>query len=353
MNTDNINQALAQIETSLKELDSARKQVEKVTESSSKLTSATSSLVQEVKLIADKIGNETSAIIANFSEKLSAFDKKLIFNSDASQKSFLAEVEKFRKSTIELKTSTENAISEIKSLSSNSIKANESEISKKVDSVLTHCTKEVIEVTDKMGKETSTLLADFSEKLSVIDKKFHNTTDAVQKNVIAEVEKFRESSTDLTTTSENAINEIKSFSIGAIKEQESEISKTINSISSYCIQVQGLIEKLSELEFNNQLNKLDANISSIHTSIQKVQGQIENAELNIADNLVKSSEKHATSLTNFQEYLNQSVAALVLEMKVSAKKQQTNTYITWVIIALGFLSIIIVSKYRYLSTIFQ
>ena len=41
MNSENINQTLAQIESNLRDLDSARKQVEKVTEASNNLTSAT------------------------------------------------------------------------------------------------------------------------------------------------------------------------------------------------------------------------------------------------------------------------------------------------------------------------
>ena len=242
MNTDNINLVLAQMETSLKELDSARKQVDKVAESGSNLTSATTTLIQEVKLFADKIGNETTAIIANFSEKLSDFDKKLIITADAGQKDILAEVEKFRISTIDLKE-----------------------------------------------------------------------------------------------TAENSINEIESLSTRTIKEQESKISETINSISSYCTQLQSLIEKLSELEFNNQLNKLDANISGIHT-------MIENGQTSIENELITSSEKQTTSFSNLQEKVDQSINALLVEMKASTKKQQINSFITWVMIILGVLSIFLILK---------
>jgi len=331
MNSENINQTLAQIESNLRDLDSARKQVEKVTEASNNLTSATSALANEVKLIANQIGNETNAIIADFSEKLSDFDEKLKANSDLNEKSINEGIGKFSKLTEELKQTTENVIEELKSISVKTITNQESEISKKLDSTLKAIEKEITVVNEN-----------FAKKLSESQEKFNNITVEEQKRIVLEVEKFRASATDLQATSENAISEIKTISTQAIKDQEVEISKTINSISSYCVQVQSLIDKLAEFDFDMQLNKLDTNISRIHPALQDVQSQIRNLETSITDKINESSDSQKTSLSNFHEKLNQSFAAITQEMNVLAKKQQTNSYITWALIVIGTIAIILV-----------
>lgn len=332
MNSENINQTLSQLESSLRELDSARIQVEKVTEAGNNLTIATSALVNEVKLLADQIGNDTTTIITGFSEKLSDFDKKLNHNSDLSQKSIRDGINIFSELTGTLKQKTENAIEELKTISVKTIQNQESEISKKLESTLKAIEKETTEVNDN-----------FAKKLSESQEKFNNLTDEGQKRIVTEVEKFRASATDLKATSENAISEIKTISTQVIKDQEVKISKTINSISNYCVQVQSLIDKLAEFDFDMQLNKLDTNISGIHPALQDVQGQIRNLETSITDKLNESNESQSITLSNFQEKLNQSIAALVLEMNVSAKKQQTNLYITWALIVIGALSIILLN----------
>ena len=331
MNSENINQTLAQLENSLNELDSARKQVEKVTEAANNLTNATSALANEVKLIADQIGNETNTILAEFSGKLSDFDQKLNINSDLSEKSIRDGIAKFSELTGTLKQKTENAIEELKSISVKTIVNQESEISKKLDSTLNAIEKETISVTDN-----------FSKKLSESQEKFNIITDQGQKSIIIEVEKFKELAEDLKITSENAINEIKIISAKTIKEQEFEISKTIISLTGYCTEVQRLIVKIAELDFKPQLEKINTNISSIYTVIQNVKSQIESVEKSIGDKLIISSEKLTISLSNVQEEMNQRISSLIIEFENSGKKHQINSYITWGLIVIGIIAIILV-----------
>lgn len=331
MNSENINQTLAQLENSLNELDSARKQVEKVTEAANNLTNATSALANEVKLIADQIGNETNTILAEFSGKLSDFDQKLNINSDLSEKSIRDGIAKFSELTGTLKQKTENAIEELKSISVKTIVNQESEISKKLDSTLNAIEKETISVTDN-----------FSKKLSESQEKFNIITDQGQKSIIIEVEKFKELAEDLKITSENAINEIKIISAKTIKEQEFEISKTIISLTGYCTEAQRLIVKIAELDFKPQLEKINTNISSIYTVIQNVKSQIESVEKSIGDKLIISSEKLTISLSNVQEEMNQRISSLIIEFENSGKKHQINSYITWGLIVIGIIAIILV-----------
>ena len=93
------------------------------------------------------------------------------------------------------------------------------------------------------------------------------------------------------------------------------------------------------------MDKLDANIAGILSAIQNVQGRIESVERNISDKLKEAAEKQAISIANLQEKINQSISTVQTEMFSYAKKQQKNTYITWAIIAIGFIIISILIKF--------
>lgn len=94
-----------------------------------------------------------------------------------------------------------------------------------------------------------------------------------------------------------------------------------------------------DLNLPVRIDKLDANIAGILSAIQNVQGRIESVERNISDKLKEAAEKQAISIAKFQEKIKQSISTVQTEMFSYAKKQQTNTYITWIIIAIGFIII--------------
>jgi len=50
-------------------------------------------------------------------------------------------------------------------------------------------------------------------------------------------------------------------------------------------------------------------------------------------------------MANIQEKINQSISSIQKEITVNAKKQQTNTYITWAIIILITIVISIIIKF--------
>lgn len=167
METEKINQALAQLEISLKELDSARAQVEKVTDSGNNLANATSSLVKDVKQLADKIATETSKIITGFSDKIAALEASINNTTKEGQKKISSEVEKFIKTTSDLKSNNESTISDFKNLSIKTIKDQETEVSKTIRSVLSYCEK-----VQKLIDAISTM--DLPNRMDKIDK---NITD--------------------------------------------------------------------------------------------------------------------------------------------------------------------------------
>jgi len=212
METEKINQALAQLEISLKELDSARAQVEKVTNSGNNFANAASSLVKEVKQLADKIASETSKTISGFSDKITALEASI-----------------------------------------------------------------------------------------------NNTTKEGQKKISSEVEKFIKTTSDLKSNNENAISDFKNLSIKTIKDQETEVSKTIQSILSYCEQVQKLIEAISTMNLPVRMDELDNNITTAISEIKK--------------------------LSEIQAGLSTKIENLSVEIKINAKKQNTNSIITWLLIA--------------------
>lgn len=100
-------------------------------------------------------------------------------------------------------------------------------------------------------------------------------------------------------------------------------------------------KSIHDLNLPVRMDKLDANIAGILSSIQNVQGRIESVERNISDKLKEATEKQVTSISNFQEKVNQSFSTIQSEMISNSKKQQINTYITWALIGIGFIVILI------------
>lgn len=103
-------------------------------------------------------------------------------------------------------------------------------------------------------------------------------------------------------------------------------------------------KSIHDLNLPVRMDKLDANIAGILSAIQNVQGRIESVERNVGDKLKEVSEKNATLVTNLQEKMNLSLSEIQREIISKSKKQQTNTYITWAFVAIGFIVLSILIK---------
>jgi len=143
-----------------------------------------------------------------------------------------------------------------------------------------------------------------------------------------------------------------------LKNEASKISVEVNKILLSFKDTQGLLkgeiidlEKLKKtikdfhvqivrINFPERLDKIDANISGIMAAVQAVQSRLDSLERNITDRLKDSSDFQKEMKTAIQTSLEQNKAA----NEAIAKKQQTNTYITWGLIVLAVIVLIIIRK---------
>jgi len=105
------------------------------------------------------------------------------------------------------------------------------------------------------------------------------------------------------------------LSIKTLKDQETEVSKTIQSILSYCEQVQKLINAISKMDLPARMDKLDNSITATGSEIKK--------------------------LSEIQTGLSNNIGTLSTEIKTNAKKQDTKSVITWVLIVATLCAIVI------------
>lgn len=103
-------------------------------------------------------------------------------------------------------------------------------------------------------------------------------------------------------------------------------------------------KSIHDLNLPIRIDKLDATISGILAAIQNVQGRIESFERNIGDKLNEANENQSATLSNFQEKVIQNLSDTKKELNISAKRQQKNTYITWILIIIGIIAISLLIK---------
>jgi len=269
MGTENVNQALAQLESSLLKIDSARVQVEKVTESGSELINATHKLAEEVRVIAGIIKTETVAVIDKFSERLTDFDKKIVTSVGKGQENITEQVEKLKKTTKDIEALTVKAINEATSLSVDTITKQE----KNTTAVL------------------KTLGTEFTDKLSGFEKQISYTNEKNLGNISAEVEKFKKAAVEIETLSTNTINEVKKLSVETLQKQDASISKTIASLLDYITEVHKLIEIITALDLPIMFKNLDIAFEALHNEIENVQNDIKSVEQNLSNKIQTAFEQ--------------------------------------------------------------
>lgn len=156
------------------------------------------------------------------------------------------------------------------------------------------------------------------------------------KNLEALINKSVESSDKLT----QYISKLK------LAEKFEKFEKTINeNLDQGLKKVESNTNKIAketaksilDLNLPLRIDKLDANIAGILTSIQNVQSRIESVERNIGEKLKETSDKQASALTSFQEKMSQGIEAM-------SRKQRINTYITWLLIVASLTTIILIIK---------
>jgi hypothetical protein len=111
------------------------------------------------------------------------------------------------------------------------------------------------------------------------------------------------------------------------------------------------LDRVDKVNFPERLDKMDATISGIMAAVQSIQGRLDIVERNITDRLKDSADFQKemksslqTSLDNSTKDLKFSIEQNKAFVEATAKKQQTNTYITWGLIIIGIITIILTCK---------
>lgn len=124
---------------------------------------------------------------------------------------------------------------------------------------------------------------------------------------------------------DNSLNEFKNSLIkfdfySQIKPIESKIEEFEKTVS----------KKIQEINLPVRIDNLSTNLTGILTVIKIVQGRLTNIESTIDDKLKDITDKQTDFLSDLRK-----------EMNSVAKKQQTNTYITWAVIIFATITILI------------
>ncbi len=186
--------------------------------------------------------------------------------------------------------------------------------------------QETIKQLDDIKKETLEELQKASEAISKAD--FDGKFDNLQKEISVSVKSNNELSEAIEKQKlGEKIEEFERVVSKRIHESYKEVTKNTNEIAT------NTAKTIQDLNLPIRIDKLDANISGILTAIQNVQGRLDIVERNIGDKLKDTADKQAVLLSDLSK-----------ELAAVAKKQQTNTYITWAIIIIGIIVIIFTCK---------
>lgn len=197
----------------------------------------------------------------------------------------------------------------------------------------------------------------FPERLDAIENTVKDTIATLNETKVSTLDELKKASQiildadfdgrfvklqNAVTASVNANNEVaKSIEKQKLPEKIDGFEKSVNrKLDASNTELQKNAKQLAaetaksihDLNIPIRMDKLDANIAGILAAIQNVQGRIESLDRSIGDKLKETTEKQASAITSFQEKASQSITTLQNEASLKAKKQQTNTYITWALI---------------------
>ena len=285
MNT--IEKSLTEIQKNLEKLESARNQVLDVTKSSKEISELMIDLVKNIKEVQVIISGESDSFIKGFVKN----EKKV----DDAVKGI---IDKWQHSISSFDKSLNSFTSQI----SEKINQNGDNITFKTNSFL-----------EKQD-------AAFNANISNLENS-NKSLNEFKKSLI-EFDFYEQ-----VKPIEQKIDEFERLVSKRIHESFKETTRNTNQIAT------DNLKAIQDLNLPIRLDKLDANISGIPTIIQNVQSSLDNIETTIGDKLKDSSDKQAVFLSAFEK-----------KLETIAKKQQTNTYITWVIIIIAAITVILLKK---------
>ena len=198
---ENIHKALLQLRDSLTHLNSAREQVSQVTAESKEVIDATARLAEDVRLLAEKISEETQTVITRFEDRLNESQAGLTNVISEGKELFAAEIAQSQQATTQLKVEVEKTL------------------------------QQALEATVR-------------------------TLDEVNASARKPLEEAAAASTA-------SLQELTTVSTDAIEVQQAEISDALESMMECCNRIQALIDKLSELDLSGQVLSIEKQIERI------------------------------------------------------------------------------------------
>ena len=285
MNT--IEKSLTEIQKNLEKLESARTQVLDVTKSSKEISELMIDLVKNIKEVQVIISGESDSFIKGFVKN----EKKV----DDAVKGIIDKWQLSVSSLDKSLNSFTNQISEKINQSGDNITFKTNSFLEKQDAAFNANISNLENSNKALNEFKKSLIEfDFYEQVKPIELKIEEFERLVSKR---------------------------------IHESYKETTRNTNQIAT------DTLKAIQDLNLPTRLDKLDANISGIPTIIQNVQSSLDNIETSIGDKLKDSSDKQAVFLSAFEK-----------KLETIAKKQQTNTYITWVIIIIAAITVILLKK---------
>ncbi len=143
--------------------------------------------------------------------------------------------------------------------------------------------------------------------------------------------------------------------LSCITEENKKLQKTTSQIQQQVKLEQEVLAKLNEtirsfhervekINFPERLDKLDANVAGIMAAIQSVQSRLDGLERNIVDRLRDIQDYQRDTRDILHSGMEQSKSALQMAVNKAAMKQQTFTYITWILVVLGIIILFLYGK---------
>lgn len=281
MNT--IEKSLTEIQKNLEKLESARNQVLDVTKSSKEISELMIDLVKSIKEVQVIISGESDSFIKGFVKNEKKVDDAVKGIIDKWQYS----ISSFDKSL----NSFTSQISEKINQNGDNITFKTNSFLEKQDAAFNANISNLENSNKSLNEFKKSLIEfDFYEQVKPIELKIEEFERLVSKR---------------------------------INESYKETTRNTNQIAT------DTLKAIQDLNLPTRLDKLDANISGIPTIIKNVQSSLDNIETSIGDKLKDSADKQAVLLLAFEK-----------KLETIAKKQQTNTYITWAIIIIATITII-------------
>ena len=288
---EEINVALAQLRESLANLDAARLQVSQVTGGSREVVEAAARLSDDVKLLADRIGQETLTVIARFTERLDDARTEWTGAIDDGKARFATEVEQTRLATAQLKADAERTLQQALTASTQSVNDRNVATQETLRQAAATSTQTVAELKTETQETLRQAAAASTQTVAELKTETQETlrqAAAASTQTVAELKAetqaalqqsldtttrtldevgglAKQTVTEVSDLAKHALNEVTTVSTDAIEMQQSEIADTLDTLADHNERIRTLIDALKASNLAEQIAALERKVDA-HTA---------------------------------------------------------------------------------------